>query len=199
VIVSAPERAGAGAAVARDAAPRRQVPTHLDVEDRPFAGLTVRQTLCLVAGCAWGYAAWSGWPWLPAPLRLGLTVACVALTVALVAVRPGGRGLAGWGAVVLRHALTPRVAVWRPVSPVPPVPEAPPVSPAAGRPAGGPAPHRPGAPAARKGKEAWEAWAPVAAWARPGPATATSAPRPPRPAARGSRPGRVGLDGEGAR
>jgi hypothetical protein len=180
---SRPDRAALGAAAA-DAALRRQVPTHLDVEDRPFAGLTVRQVLCLAVGGAWGYAAWCGWPWLPAPLRLAAALACVALTFALVAVRPGGRGLAGWAAVALRHALAPRVAVWRPD---PLEPEAAPVGPArpadAGQRCSDRRPARPAAPAAPEGRretDAWEAWSPVAAWTRsaagrPGPSPAGAA------------------------
>ena len=57
---SRPERAPRGAPPA-DATLRRQVPTHLDVEDRAFAGLTVRQVLILASGAAWGYAVWCGW------------------------------------------------------------------------------------------------------------------------------------------
>jgi hypothetical protein len=141
-------------------APRHQVPTHLDVEDRPFGGLTVRQLLCLAAGGAWAYAAWSAWPALPASIRLALAGACVLLPAALVAVRPAGRGLGAWALIAARYALAPRVAVWRPVPAQPPEP------PAAGGPPHEVAPPRAGAPARAHGAEAWVAWAPVAAWAR---------------------------------
>ena len=86
---------------------RHQVPTHLDVEDRPFCGLTVRQVLVLAVGGAWAYAAWCLAPALPTALRAALAGACLLLaaTAAL--------GGSGWGLLVLRYATTPRVTVWR--------------------------------------------------------------------------------------
>jgi PrgI family protein len=141
-------------------APRHQVPTHLDVEDRPFCGLTVRQLLWLAAGGAWAYAAWSACPALPAPLRMALAGACVLLPAVLVAVRPAGRGLGTWTLAAARYALAPRVAVWRPAPAPPPLP------PATGEPLGDVAPPRSGAPNPAHGAEAWVAWAPAADWAR---------------------------------
>src|SRR5690349_10028421 len=90
------------------AAGRHQVPTHLDVEDRPFLGLTVRQALVLAVGGVWAYAVWTQTASLPVALRLPLAAACFL---------PAAAGVLGWGAwalAALRYALTPRVAVWRP-------------------------------------------------------------------------------------
>jgi len=134
--------------------PRFEVPTHLDVEDRPFCGLTVRQVLVLALGGAWAYGLWAQAA-LPAALRLALASACALLVAA---------GALGWGAWLLaavRYALTPRVAVRRPARPPgadgrPPVPGA-------------------DADGADTGTEAgpagsgWVPWAPGLAWAAAGP------------------------------
>ena len=45
---------------------RHEIPTHLDVEDRAFYGLTARQVMWLTVGCAGGYGLWAQWPDLPA-------------------------------------------------------------------------------------------------------------------------------------
>lgn len=99
---------------------RHQMPTHLDVEDRAFLGLSVRQVLCLTsaAGCAYGLSQQA--MALPPGLRVALAVVCFVLLAALVLVRPGGRGLLDWAAVALRYAAGPRRSVWRPVRPVTP-------------------------------------------------------------------------------
>jgi hypothetical protein len=134
------------------------VPTHLDVEDRPFCGLTVRQVLVLAVGGAWAYAAWNGAPALPVALRVALAGACLLLAA--------GASL-GWGTrglLVLRYAAGPRVAVWRATAPE----------------------ERDGAhrrPGAGGPGCAWVAWEPVAGWAhRP---TASSRPAGPGGTARG--------------
>jgi hypothetical protein len=92
---------------------RHEIPTHLNVEDKAFAGLTMRQLMTAAIGLALAYGAASEPPW-PMPVRLvaaGLVLAAVAL-VALW--RPAGRPLEDWGFVLLRFWALPRVAVWRP-------------------------------------------------------------------------------------
>jgi hypothetical protein len=96
---------------------RHEIPTHLNVEDKAFYGLSVRQFTYLTVGLACAYGLWQQWPVLPMVLRLGLAAACLlaALTVALV--RPHGRGLEERFFVLLHYLSIPRAAVWRPREP----------------------------------------------------------------------------------
>ena len=96
---------------------RHEIPTHLNVEDRAFYGLTVRQVMFLTAGAAAGYSLWNQWPVLPLALRVGLAVACFALAVVVALVRPQGRGLEEWAFVVLHYAAVPKVCTWQPTEP----------------------------------------------------------------------------------
>lgn len=120
---------------------RHEIPTHLNVEDRAFYGLTVRQVTYLTVGAASGYGLWNQWNALPMGLRLVLAASCVLLAVAVTLVRPHGRGLEEWAFVVLHYAAVPKVCTWRPCEP----------DPARWCPSGG----------------RWEAFAPRLAW-RPG-------------------------------
>jgi hypothetical protein len=95
---------------------RHEIPTHLNVEDKAFAGLTMRQLMTAAIGLALAYGAASEPPW-PMAARLvaaGLVLAAVAL---LALWRPAGRPLEDWGFVLLRFWALPRVAVWRPREP----------------------------------------------------------------------------------
>jgi hypothetical protein len=92
---------------------RHEIPTHLNVEDKAFAGLTMRQLMTAAVGLGLAYGAVSEPPF-PLPLRLiagGLVLAMVAL-VALW--RPAGRPLEDWAFVLLRYSSISRIAVWRP-------------------------------------------------------------------------------------
>ncbi len=92
---------------------RHEIPTHLNVEDRIFGGLTMRQLMTAAIGLALAYGAASEPP-LPAPVRL-VSAAVVLIALALVVlVRPGGRPFEDWAFVLLRYWAAPRVAVWRP-------------------------------------------------------------------------------------
>jgi hypothetical protein len=117
---------------------RHEIPTHLNVEDKAFFGLTVRQVMHLTIGLAGGYAVWNQWPDLPAALRLGLAGVGLAQAVALALFRPGGRGLEEWAFVALHYTALPKASVWRPREPER-------------------ADWRPGA-------GGWEAWTPTLAW-----------------------------------
>ena len=92
---------------------RHEIPTHLNVEDKAFAGLTMRQLMTAAVGLGLAYGAVSEPPF-PLPLRLiaaGLVLAAVAL---LALWRPAGRPLEDWAFVLLRYWSVPRIAVWRP-------------------------------------------------------------------------------------
>src|SRR5712692_1339688 len=92
---------------------RHEIPTHLNVEDRIFGGLTMRQLMTAAIGLGLAYGAASEPP-LPAPVRL-VAAAVVLIALALVVVvRPGGRPFEDWAFVLLRYWAVPRVAVWRP-------------------------------------------------------------------------------------
>jgi hypothetical protein len=97
---------------------RHEIPTHLNVEDKAFFGLSARQLMHLVVGLAGAYSAWSQWPEWPAEARVAIA-ATVFLCAAVVAlVRPGSRSLEEWAIVALHYWLTPKRAVWRRPEPV---------------------------------------------------------------------------------
>jgi hypothetical protein len=115
------------------------LPTHLHVEDRLIAGLTVRQTLMLSAGVSLSYSLWQQL----AGLQLGIqallaqvagqqashvvtvaTLLSVIVRVALAALpagafvllalaRPADRPLEEWLLIALRYATLPKTLVWR--------------------------------------------------------------------------------------
>lgn len=92
---------------------RHEVPTHLNVEDKAFWGLSVRQALTLASGLSGGYSLWTQWPDLPELLRLALAVGCLMAAAILALVRPGGRALEEWAFVALHYAALPKASVWR--------------------------------------------------------------------------------------
>jgi hypothetical protein len=92
---------------------RHEIPTHLNVEDKAFAGLTMRQLMTVAVGLALAYGAASEPP-VPFPVRLALAGIVLAGTAVLTLWRPGGRPLEDWAFVLLRYWSVPRVAVWHP-------------------------------------------------------------------------------------
>ena len=96
---------------------RHEIPTHLNVEDKAFIGLSVRQLMNLIVGLSTAYAIWNGWPALPLPLRAAMAGACLIVALALTLVRPGGRPLEEWAFVALHYLATPKTSVWRPREP----------------------------------------------------------------------------------
>jgi hypothetical protein len=92
---------------------RHEIPTHLNVEDKAFAGLTMRQLMTAAVGLGLAYGVASE---LPLPMAMRLVFAGVVLIgVAVMAVwRPAGRPVEDWAFVLLRYWSIPRVAVWRP-------------------------------------------------------------------------------------
>ena len=92
---------------------RHEIPTHLNVEDKAFAGLTMRQLMTAAVGLGLAYGIASELP-LPMPVRLA-AAGVVMIAVAVMAVwRPAGRPMEDWAFVLLRYWAVPRVAVWRP-------------------------------------------------------------------------------------
>src|SRR4051794_16286515 len=96
---------------------RHEIPTPLDVEDKAFLGLSIRQVMILVTGASLGYGLYGQWPDLPFALRAAAAVACLLGTLVLALVRPGGRGLEDWAFVALHFLATPRASVSRPREP----------------------------------------------------------------------------------
>jgi hypothetical protein len=92
---------------------RHEIPTHLNVEDKAFAGLTMRQLMTAAVGLGLAYGVASELP-LPIPVRL-MGAGVVLVAVALLALwRPADRPLEDWAFVLLRYWAVPRVGVWRP-------------------------------------------------------------------------------------
>jgi hypothetical protein len=98
---------------------RHEIPTHLNVEDKAFAGLSVRQLMNLIVGVSTAYSIWNAWPGLTLVLRGGLAGACLIVALILTLVRPGGRPLEQWAFVGLHYIATPKLSVWRPREPDP--------------------------------------------------------------------------------
>ena len=96
---------------------RHEIPTHLNVEDRAFYGLSIRQVMYLTAGSTLAYALWNQWSDVPVDLRLALALASAVVGVALALVRPFGRGVEEWAVVLLCYWLTPRRSFWLPSDP----------------------------------------------------------------------------------
>ncbi len=96
---------------------RHEIPTHLNVEDRAFYGLSARQATYLIVGFSGSYGLWSQWPHLVIGLRLALALGCVVVAAALALLRPHGRALEEWLFVILRHVTVPKACVWRPSEP----------------------------------------------------------------------------------
>jgi len=92
---------------------RHEIPTHLEVADRAFLGLTMRQLLSAAIGLALAYGALSDLP-LPFALRLAAAAVVIVGAAVLVLWRPSGRPVEEWLFVLLRYWTVPRVAVWRP-------------------------------------------------------------------------------------
>lgn len=87
------------------------IPTHLNVTDRPAFGLTTAQLLLLVGGALVSIGALRQ-PHLPLPLRFAESLAPLGLALTLIAVRPSGRSLIAWGCVAVQHLTSPRLWVW---------------------------------------------------------------------------------------
>lgn len=94
-------------------ATRHEIPTHLNVEDKAFFGLSVRQTMNLTAGIAGTYGLWNQWPSLPVGVRGALAAASLALGLVMTLVRVYGRGLDQWVFVLLHYLMTPKTSLWR--------------------------------------------------------------------------------------
>ena len=92
---------------------RHEIPTHLAVEDRLLAGLTMPQLLVLLVGGCAGYVAWQGAVFLPATVRLTLAGAALVASAAAALFRPHGQSLLAWTLIVLRYLALPRVCLWR--------------------------------------------------------------------------------------
>lgn len=92
---------------------RHEIPTHLNVEDKAFYGLSVRQVMYLSVGVSGAYSLWNGWPDLPVAIRLAIVVGCVLVALILAFMRPYGRGLEEWALIGLRYLALPKAGVWR--------------------------------------------------------------------------------------
>ncbi|MPZ48925.1 MAG: hypothetical protein GEU75_06390 [Dehalococcoidia bacterium] len=91
---------------------RHEIPTHLNVEDKAIAGLTMRQLMTVAIGLGLSYGAANQLPLpMPVPAVLGALIMAAIAVAALW--RPGGRPMEDWAFVLLRYWAIPRVAVWR--------------------------------------------------------------------------------------
>ena len=91
---------------------RHEIPTHLNVEDKAFAGLTMRQLMTVAVGLGLAYGAASGLP-LPVPAQASVAIVVLAAVAVVALWRPGGRPFEDWAFVLLRYWAIPRIAVWQ--------------------------------------------------------------------------------------
>ncbi len=92
---------------------RHEIPTHLNVEDKAFYGLSARQTMYLMIGISGSYGLWNQWSDIPTGLRLVLALGCLVIAAAVALLRIQGRALEEWLFMILHYAAVPKVAVWR--------------------------------------------------------------------------------------
>ena len=90
--------------------PPHEIPTHLDVPDRAFLGLTVRQFVAIAVGLGCGFLALDvlGAP----PGLLGFAV-CAIAGACVAFIQPLGQPLEDWIFILVRYASSPRRATWR--------------------------------------------------------------------------------------
>jgi hypothetical protein len=67
---------------------RHEVPTHLNIEDKAFAGLTMRRLMVAIIGLALAYSAMSEAP-LPLAVRLAAGAPVLLMTAARIALPAG--------------------------------------------------------------------------------------------------------------
>ena len=94
-----------------------EIPTHLNVEDKPLLGLSMRHFMELMAGLAGTYALWNQWPAMPVAGRAALTGLSLLMTLACSFLRPGGQPMEKWLFIALEYAVMPGRRVWRPGEP----------------------------------------------------------------------------------
>ena len=94
--------------------PRHEIPTHLAVEDRVLAGLTMPQLLVLLGGGSGAYAAWQHVTVLDAGARLTLAGAILTSAAAAALFRPQGHSVFAWTHRLGRYHAMPRLLLWRP-------------------------------------------------------------------------------------
>ena len=92
---------------------RHEIPTHLNVEDKPFYGLSARQFADLIGGLGGTYSLWNQTPAWPIAPRLVVTLLSLTLALTVAVLKPGGRRLEAWLFVALHYMVTPKVTVWR--------------------------------------------------------------------------------------
>jgi hypothetical protein len=74
-----------------------EVPTHLEVEDKPFFGLTMPQFVTLFVGLAIAAILYNyGLVWLPEAARLVSSGLVGLVVLGAVFIRPGGLSLSEW-------------------------------------------------------------------------------------------------------
>ena len=94
-----------------------EVPTHLNVEDKVFLGLSVRQFLYILVGSSICYSIWDQTAPLGDALRVPLAAFGVVVTLAFALLRPAGRPLEEWLAAGVVYVASPRQTVWAPAEP----------------------------------------------------------------------------------
>lgn len=98
---------------------QHEIRTHLNREDKPFAGLTFNQLFRLAIGAGLAYLIWNRWLAVPLWPRTILSLAFLLAASVCAIWRPGGRALDEWLFILIRYQATPRYTLWRPRPPNP--------------------------------------------------------------------------------
>jgi len=93
--------------------PPHEIPTHLDVPDRAFLGLTVRQFVAIAVGLGCAFLALDV---LGLPLGLLGFVLCAIGGACVAFIQPLGQPLEDWIFILVRYASSPRRATWQPAA-----------------------------------------------------------------------------------
>ncbi len=90
------------------------LPTHLDQEDRPYWGLTLRQFVLTAGSLLGAFCVLQLLPATAFPVRLALSVCLIAVCLTLAFIQPAGRSLTAWLQILDTYRRTPRLVTWQP-------------------------------------------------------------------------------------
>jgi PrgI family protein len=90
---------------------RHEVPTHLEVEDKPFFGLNMQQFVTAFVGLVsvgvlYNYIL----TWTPLVIRIAICLFLGLMVLAVVLIRPSGMSLSDWIWLRLDYLVQPKVA-----------------------------------------------------------------------------------------
>jgi hypothetical protein len=89
-----------------------EVPTHLNVQDILFLGLSARQVATFMAFASPAYGIWDQFTLAPVAVRGSFAALVLLVGLAFTFLQPGDRPLEEWAFAILAYAATPRRLRW---------------------------------------------------------------------------------------